>query len=56
MNNPNEEYGGKVQEQIDMMRKALNYPGRFAPPQPGPGTTAGDDERWAEVNRGSGGK
>jgi hypothetical protein len=57
--NPQEEYGGKVEEQIGMARRALNYPGRFAPPQPspgtGPGTTAGDDDRWANVDRASGG-
>jgi hypothetical protein len=51
-----EEYGGKVQEQIDIAQKSLNYAGRFAPPQPGPGTTAGDADRWAEIERGSGGK
>jgi hypothetical protein len=53
--NPQEENGGKVEEQIEMARRALNYPGRFAPPQPSPGTTAGDDDRWANVDRASGG-
>jgi hypothetical protein len=51
-----EQYGGKVQEQIDMARKALNYPGRFQPPTPGPSTTNDDAERWSNVERASGSK
>ena len=51
--NPNEQYGGKVEEQIDMTRKALNYPGRFAPPQEPQGQ---DADRWSNVERGSGAK
>jgi hypothetical protein len=32
---PQEEYGGKVEEQIEMMRRALAYRSRFETPQPG---------------------
>jgi hypothetical protein len=39
---PVEEYGGRVEEQIEVARRSLNYPGRFAPSQPGPGTTHED--------------
>ncbi len=52
---PREEYGGQVESQIKMARKALNYRGRFSPPEPGDaGTTAQDAERWENVRRGSG--
>jgi hypothetical protein len=60
MNNPNlggagrEEYGGRVEEQIDIARRGLDYGGRFQTPQPGPGTTQHD--RWADIDRASGGK
>jgi hypothetical protein len=62
MNNPNlggaagEEYGGRVQEQIEIARRGLDYGGRFETPQPGPGTTAGQPDRWANIDRASGGK
>ena len=48
--------GTVVEQQIEASKRALNYPGRFAPPQTPavPGTTAGDDDRWANVERGSG--
>jgi hypothetical protein len=48
--------GTVVEQQIEASKRALNYPGRFAPPQTPavPGTTAGDDDRWANVERGAG--
>ncbi len=48
--------GTCVEVQIEMSKRALNYPGRFAPPQTPavPGTTAGDADRWANVERGAG--
>jgi hypothetical protein len=48
--------GTVVEQQIEASKRALNYPGRFAPPQTPavPGTTAGDDDRWDNVSRGAG--
>ncbi|MGD0467478.1 MAG: hypothetical protein ABSA54_03805 [Terriglobales bacterium] len=31
---PQEQYGGRVEEQHEIARRSLNYPGRFAPAVP----------------------
>jgi hypothetical protein len=48
--------GTVVEQQIEASKRALNYPGRFAPPQTPavPGSTNDDSDRWANVERGSG--
>jgi hypothetical protein len=47
---PREEYGGKVEEQIALARKALQYTDRFNQSKP----TAELDARFAETSRGAG--
>jgi hypothetical protein len=43
---PQEEYGGKVEEQVEMARRALQYRSRFETPEPDS----------SDVGRGSGAK
>jgi len=46
---PAEEYGGRVEEQIEIARRSLAYRGRFNQPD-----TIADAERFAETERGAG--
>jgi hypothetical protein len=44
---PEEEYGGKVEEQIEMSRRALAYRGRFNPSE----LPTADAENFARIGR-----
>jgi hypothetical protein len=39
---PAEEHSNELAKQFDVARRSLNYDGRFAPSQPGPGSTNED--------------
>lgn len=43
--------GGAVDQQVEIAKRSLNYPGRFAPSQP----TERNDERFREVDAANGG-
>jgi hypothetical protein len=46
-----ETFSNELAKQFDIARSSLNYPGRSAPPQPGP-TTTNEDGR--DIKSGSG--
>jgi hypothetical protein len=47
---PTEQYGGAIEKQIALQKRALEYTSRFSQPQP----TSELDARFAEISRAAG--